>query len=370
MNYRSGLLLALISLVWFSIGWIAHSLSFDPHLQLIIKAYRALQREGIYADEGRLAETAVKSMITSTNDRFAATMQGMISQRYQQDFAGETGVTGVFAEKVGDNIVAQAILPNSEAEKVGLQPGDILLSVDGYPFDATSTDTDAGLLLRGPIGQAAEIVVARQGQQLTFHPVRQRRDAVANAALLPNQVAYFAQHSFALNTPEAVAATLTSLLAQNPQGLIWDLRANGGGSMEVAQAILSLFVEDETLFWARLKNGRLQPFPAQGNPIVPNIPIVILISDHTYSAAETAAISLKELRQATLIGTPTYGKGTIQATIPLQPTFLIHFTIAEWLSPSGHSINGSGITPDILIADNVETAADEPLEQALTLLNQ
>jgi carboxyl-terminal processing protease len=163
---------------------------------------------------------------------------------------------------------------------------------------------------------------------------------------------------------------IQALMAQNPTGLIWDLRNNEGGDMQAAQDILSYFIKDGLLFTADLTQGRSVQFLAKGNPIAADIPLVVLMDKTTYSAAETCAAAIAETGRGTTVGTNSYGKGVIQATIPLMDNTLLQMTIAKWLSPRGEWSQGRGVAPQIEVNDDPSTEADEPLQKAIEVLSK
>jgi len=287
-----------------------------------------------------------------------------VSERFLDDFAGQSGVIGLYPEKQGDQMVVAVIFPDEPAAQAGLKVGDIILSVDGFSFNADTTEAEAILLIRGAVGEAAHFVVQRGDEVLAFAPVRQTRQIIS-ARMLPGNVAYIAQYTFTTNAAEEMQAALDALLTQHAQGLVWDLRSNGGGSMQAAQAILSYFIEDGLLFTAELKGGRQERFPAIGDSIAPDLPVVVLVGERTYSAAETAAATMMETHRGIVIGSTTYGKGTIQTTEPIGQDCLLQFTIAKWLSPNGAWYEERGVTPGILVYDNENTRDDEVLQAAL-----
>jgi carboxyl-terminal processing protease len=239
--------------------------------------------------------------------------------------------------------------------------------VDGVEFDADTSDAEVILLVRGPVGQAARFVVQRDGEILEFAPVRQER-TIVSSRMLPEGIGYLAQYTFATDAADDVRIALGALLAGDPKGLIWDLSSNGGGSMETAQEILSYFIEDGLLFSGEGKGGRQRQFLATGEAIAPDIPLVVLIGERTYSAAETSAATMKETGRATVIGGQSYGKGTIQATYPLTEDELLQMTIAKWLSPTGRWYHEQGVAPEIEMYDDEGTEQDEVLDFAVDFL--
>ena len=161
---------------------------------------------------------------------------------------------------------------------------------------------------------------------------------------------------------------LEALMAQNPAGLIWDLRNNEGGDMQAAQEILSLFIQKGLLFSAELTQNRTVQFLAKGKAIADSIPLIVLMDKTTYSAAETSAAAIAETGRGKTIGSNSYGKGVIQATISLPNSSLLQMTIAKWLSPKGEWYHGRGVTPQIEATDNPDTETDELLQAAVKVL--
>jgi carboxyl-terminal processing protease len=241
--------------------------------------------------------------------------------------------------------------------------------VDGVTFDESTTITEAGLLARGPVGEPAHFVVQRGDEILDFYPVRRAR-ADISVQMLEGDIAYVAQSTFATNTSQEMEGALQELLAQHPRGLIWDLRGNGGGSMQTTQEVLSYFIEDGLLFTAELKGGEREPFMASGDGMATDIPLVVLVDEHTYSSGETAAVAVAERERGTLVGSTTYGKGTINATFPLVENCMLQMTIARWLSPTDQWYGERGVSPDIFVSDDPGTDDDEVLQVGVDIMRQ
>lgn len=367
VSMRSMVGALVLILIGLAAGWVARSQLVETDVALFNQVRKGLPENHLNAlpDSRQLTYAAIRGMLEAIDDPFATLIEPDLAARFEADFGGDAGIIGLFPEKIDGVWVVSAVLPGTPSEAAGLLAGDRLVSVDGYAFDEHMTNGGATLALRGPVGEAAQVVVERDGRRLTFAPVREVRPVVLEARLLDGGIALLAQHTFTANAPEEIRAALQGLLAQQPRALIWDLRSNGGGSMEAAQGVLSQFIGDGVLFRAELHGGELQEFAAQGDGLAREIPMVVLIGQHTYSAAETAAISMSDRGRAVLIGGVTYGKGTIQTTVPLIDGSLLQFTIAKWLSPDGTWVQGVGVPPDIEVVDDPETDVDEVLETAV-----
>jgi carboxyl-terminal processing protease len=365
------LALVLICATWFVIGWTVRSVKLGPEVNLVEQVRHHLLSE--YAGEApatrELTHAAIRGMLREVDDPHSALLTPPVSQRYKDDFAGQSGVVGLFPERIDGKMVVSVVFPGEPADQAGLRVGDVILSVDGVDIKDDTSDMETILLVRGPVGKPAHFVVRRGEEILEFDPVRQER-TIVSAQMLPEGIAYIAQYTFASDSIQEMKEALRGLLAQNPKGVIWDLSSNGGGSMEAAQNILSCFINDGLLFTAELKAGKQKQFFAEGEAIAADIPLVVLVGERTYSAAETSAATIKDTARGTVIGGTTYGKGTIQATYPLGEGDLLQMTIAKWLSPTGQSYDGRGVTPEITVSDDESTEEDEVLRFAVDYLLQ
>jgi carboxyl-terminal processing protease len=364
--------IVLLSVVWFGIGWVASN-RFQPTEQALFNQVLnglSTNQIGDVPERRELTYAALRGLIDRLGDPHAAFLEPAIAERFQADYDGRTGVIGMFPELLDGQWVITVALPDQPAFQAGLRPGDILRYVDNIPVTAEITAAEITLLIRGPVGQPAQIVVERDGEERLFTPVREERLVAGAPQMLDGNIAYLPQYTFTSNAPEVVAGTLRQLMAQQPDALIWDLRSNGGGSMEATQEVLSYFIEDGVLFLAELQNGRQRVFEATGETMAPEIPLVVLIGERTYSSAETAAISVADHQRGILIGQPTHGKGTIQEVVDLVDGSKLQYTVAYWLSPTGQAYEGDGVPPDLFVTDDPTTETDEVLEFALTHIRE
>ena len=370
-NWKDTGFTILVALVWFAIGWVANGRFQQSDTALFEQVQRGLIDHHVDAlpPSREMTYDAIRGMVAGIDDPHAAFFDPELGARFLQDFEGETGVTGILLDLKGEQWEVIFLLPGEPAEEAGMQLGDIVLSIDGVALTNKLTMPEITLLLRGSADSPAEFVVQRGEETLTFTPVRKARPIVSSGEMLPGDIAYFAQYTFTANSPALVKDELDKLIAQNPKAIIWDLRSNGGGSMESAREILSFFIEDGTLFLVELKGGEKRPFNATGNTLAPDIPLVVLVGERTYSSAETSAISVLENERGVLIGSTTYGKGTVQETVPLMDDSRLQYTVAHWLSPSGVWVEEIGVDPVIFVEDDPETEVDEVLEEAIRYIN-
>jgi carboxyl-terminal processing protease len=364
--------LLILCTTWFLIGWILRDRRPpDADVVLIEQVRHQLLSEhpGEIPSSRELTYAAIRGMLGRLDDPQAALLTPPISHRFWDDFHGNSGVIGLFPERLDGEMTVSVVFPGEPADQAGLRVGDVILSVDGVEFDAHTSSTEASLLIRGPVGVPARFVVRRGDEILELYPVRQVR-TIVEARMLDSGIAHLTQYTFTVNSAQKVREALQELLSQQPRGLIWDLRSNGGGSMLASQEILSYFIADGLLFMAELKGGERQQFMANGDGIATDLPLVVLIGERTYSAAESSAVAIRDSQRGTLIGETSYGKGTIQKTEPLIEECLLQMTIAKWLSPSGQWYEGRGVEPDFVVSDDESTKEDEVLQFAVDYIKQ
>jgi carboxyl-terminal processing protease len=369
---RTVVAIVLLAGISFLAGWLVRGWQLGPNVGLMVQVQKYLLTEAypMAVPTGReLSYAAARGMLDHVGDPYSALIVPPMSYRVQDDSAGMTGIIGLYAEKHNGELVVQVVVPGEAADRAGILPGDVILSIDDVQVDEDIGEIEATLLMRGPVGESAHIVVRRDGQTLEFAPLRSPRPKVSTQMI--EGIGYIYQHTFTTDTAGLVKDALQELLAQQPRAIIWDLRSNGGGSMDTAQTILNYFIEDGTLFTAEQSRGRVREFRADKQKVIDaHTPLVVLIGEHTYSAAETAAAAISETGRGITIGSTTYGKGTIHATIPLVNDCLLQLTIAKWLSPSGQWYNERGVEPDIAVQDDAGTEEDEVLQYAVNYILQ
>jgi carboxyl-terminal processing protease len=355
--------------VFFGIGWWVNEGSGDPNEKLLIAAFQEISSNSFFNSQSgqQLANAAIRGMLGTINDPYAALIEPQAAQNLQNTFSGKTGVVGLYTTIKDNQVLISIVYPNGSAEKAGLRVGDILLSIDGKTMDQTTNSSETGLLLRGVPGTTVHLTVQREGQVFEFDLVRKEQQFVTSR-MLPEGIGYISLNAFNQTASQQMKQALEEILKQKPAGLIWDLRNNEGGDMQAAQDILSYFVKDGLLFSAVQSNNRTLEFKAKGGAIAGDNPLMVLMDKTTYSAAETCAAAIAETGRGKTIGNETYGKGVIQATIPLPKDNMLQMTVAKWLSPKGEWYHGHGVSPQIEVSDDPTTPTDEILQKALELL--
>ncbi|MEZ4864629.1 MAG: S41 family peptidase [Caldilineaceae bacterium] len=372
------LLLVCTSLIWFLIGWIMHSRTVatvvslaTPENQLIAKAQQALLHSQYNTSSAKdLAYGAIQGLIQQTHDPYAHLFRPPASRAYYADLADDIGAPGLWFDIIDGKMVVIDVTPNKPAAQAGIKEGDILLGVDGTMFDDFTSGDEASILLRGPAGSTVDITVQR-GEKVQNYKVARVTREIISSSIITHEIGYIRQNLFPLHSEEQVKNHLNSLLKSQVRALIWDLRDSRGGAMSTTAATLSYFVAPNIpLYTADFLDGQQLPFESEGNTITLDLPLVVLINNRTYSSSEMAAVALAENNRATLIGTKTSGKGTIQDVYFLDEDHLLRMSIAKWLSPTGRWLEGQGVAPTIEVTDDSKTTEDEVLDFAVDYIQE
>ena len=337
--------------------------------RLIDLAYRNITRDSLFSQQStrEISYAAIRGMLDVIEDPYAELIEPTAAQNFTSTFSGQTGVVGLYAEKIDQHVVISIVFPNGSADLAGLRVGDVILAIDGVTLDQDTDSSEAGLMIRGAPGTNVNLKILRDGQELDFELTRQPREFVSYR-MLPEGIGYITLTAFNRTASEQMKAGLTALLALKPAGLIWDLRNNEGGDMQAAQEILSYFIQDGLLFTADMTHDRTYRFEASGEILAADIPLVVLMDQTTYSAAETCAAAVAETGRGKTIGSTSYGKGVIQATIPLLDNTLLQMTVARWRAPGGEWYHERGVPPQIEAYDDPATSTDELIDQATAIL--
>ncbi len=325
---------------------------------LIQEAYDRILLEAVEApDETILARGAVKGMIEAlqkTEDPYAFFYSPRGYRSFQELTTGRFSGIGVWLKLKKKELQIVSVLPDTPAVEAGLERGDVITAIDGQVVSEISTD-DAVALIKGPAGSTVKLDIERAGEPVNFEIERAEIDLPnLQARLTPDGLGYVRLFGFARNAGKQVRQEVRKLTDRGAEGIILDLRDNGGGLFSEAIEVASVFIEDGEVVTYRAANEEDVVYDATGDAYE-ELPLVVLVNEGTASASEIVAGALQDRDRAVLIGITTYGKGSVQEVVPLSDSSAVKFTTAAYLTPSGRNISGEGIAPDF----RVKLAADE-----------
>lgn len=235
-------------------------------------------------------------------------------------------------------------------EKQDMKPGDRMISVDDTNLNAMSS-REISAALKGEPGSTVTLTLSRDGERIELLAKRQAVQLhYARADILDSDIGYLKISRFGGKTHERVKQLLADLLQRNVKSLILDVRDNPGGSTRAARNMMSMFDQAPWVYCEQYKTGAVKRLPREGD-VMTDLPVAVLVNEHSMSSAEILAGALQDYKRATLIGAPTYGKGLIQKVFPLAEPLggAVRTTIAMYGTPSHRLLHGRGLVPDIYV---------------------
>ncbi len=300
-------------------------------------------------DDVALIEGAIDGMLATLDDPHTRYLSPQDQSAAQESMAGEFQGIGAEVEDVDGNITVVSPIDGSPAAAAGIQPGDILRQADGVELTGMDV-SEAAALVRGPAGTTVSLVVERDGELLNIDIVRDViKLATVRGEILEEGIAYVRLSRFGNTTDEELADLLPELMAEDPSGMILDLRRNPGGALDTTVEIADQFLDEGLVLVERFGDGEERPFEASDEGLAQDIPLVVLVDEGSASASEVLAGAIQDRDRGTIIGQVTFGKGTVQTWHTLSNNGGVRVTIAEWLTPGNGSINEVGLTPDYFI---------------------
>jgi carboxyl-terminal processing protease len=262
---------------------------------------------------------------------------------------------------------------NQPAWKAGVKRDDLIIEIDGESIIGTDL-TSAVDKIRGPKGSKVALTILRVGEDeaLTIEVVRDTIELPTIATkTLDGDIAYVQLNTFNENAGDLVRQAVQDALAQNPKGLIFDLRGNPGGLLSQAVEVASVFMEDADVLIERFADGKEEVYPTEGKAVALDIPLVVLVNEGSASASEIVAGAIQDNERGQMVGVTTYGKGSVQLPQTLSDGSILRVTIARWFTPADRTIDGTGLEPDVTVEisdEQLAAGADPQLDKAIELL--
>ena len=306
-------------------------------------------------DDRELVDNALNGMVTGL-DPHSSYMNAKQYGDMQITTKGEFGGLGL--EVTSDSGLVKVISPidDTPAQRAGMKAGDLILSLDGKSVEGLSLN-DAVDRMRGPAGSTITINIKRENVDKPIDVTMTREVIhiqVVKSALY-GDVGYVRLSSFNEESQPKLKEAIEKLKAQNPhlKGLVFDLRNNPGGLLDAAVDICDDFIPDGEIVSTRARHAdESQRWDARGTDLTSGLPLVVLINGGSASASEIVAGALQDHRRAIILGTRSFGKGSVQTVIPMGNDGALRLTTARYYTPSGRSIQGLGIAPDVLVEES------------------
>jgi carboxyl-terminal processing protease len=325
-------------------------------------------------DDTLLMQGAIRGMIDALGDEHSSYMDPKTFEDANAGLSGEYEGIGAWVDTTADYLTVISPIPGSPAETAGLEPGDKIIAIDGEDM----TGIDAELVRQrvlGPAGSTVVLTIAREGEPESLEFTITRDKIVVKSAageMLENDIGYVQIATFGDKTTPELRAALEDLMAQNPKGLVIDLRNNGGGYLQTSVEVASEFIGEGVILYEQYGDGERTTYQALKNGQATDIPLVVLINEGTASASEIVAGAIQDYGRGKLVGVASYGKGSVQNWVPLSDNQgAVRVTIAKWLTPDERTIHGEGLQPDVLVEitdEDRQADLDPQLDKAVEIL--
>lgn len=321
-------------------------------------------------DRASLENGAIEGMIESLNDPYSAYLTPEEFRRYQEHTKGTFSGVGVTLEPKDGQLLVVSTLDNSPAQQAGIKAGDLIVAVDEEAVAGRAPE-EAAAMIRGEEGTTVVLRIRRNDQEIDIPIVRKSLELpIVSDKMLERdgkKIGYIKLEQFSLDAGSKVKGSMDKLINEGAQGIIFDLRNNGGGLLEEAVNVSSVFIQNGPIVSVVSRDQSKHTYEARGDANE-SIPLVVLINNYTASASEIVAGAIKDDGRGKLIGEKTFGKGVVQNLDPLSNGGAIKFTSGSYFTPKGIDINKIGIEPDVSAADDPATPADEVLDRGLAEL--
>jgi carboxyl-terminal processing protease len=324
----------------------------------------------------KLDDASLKGIVESLNDPFSHYLTPNEATQFNESVSGEFEGVGMNVEEDRRGLQVLRVFEGSPAAKAGIRRGDIILSVNGRSIAGVNSDV-ATSRIKGEAGTTVELSVVTPGdaEPRELEVERERIEVpVASGRIVERdgkKLAVVELASFSSGAHGILRQEIDEQLKKGADGIVLDLRGNGGGLLTEAQLVSSIFIEDGKIVSTRGRSRPERTLEAEGDAIDEDIPVVVLVDGGSASASEIVTGALRDTGRATVVGTRTFGKGLVQEVKPLSNGGVLDITVANYYLPGGETISRSGIKPEVRAADDPDTDRDEALPTALdTLLEQ
>ena len=346
-----------------------------PEFDRVAEVWEVLGSEHIDRqrfDADQLSEGAIRGMLQSLDDPYASFLNADQFGVESQDFKGFFEGIGAQVGMRDGRLTIIAPMPDSPAQQAGIRPGDVILSIDGETT-LNVTLFEAVSKIRGEKGTTVELLVLHLNDADAVI-ILVKRGVIpltsVSFTMLEGGVGHLRIFTFSNNTNDEVEAALKEFGDSRGTALVIDLRNNPGGLLRSVVEVASQFLDDGLVLYEVDAQGERKDWKVKSGGKAREVPMAVLMNQFSASASEVLSGALIDHQRATVIGTTSFGKGSVNTLRPLSDGSGIYFTIARWYTPEGTLIEGDGITPDIVVQLPPDATEDLQLKRALEILQQ
>ncbi len=363
-------LLVIIALS-FGTGYTLAARTLSPQgqgLDLVAQAWNFVFESYVDQDKldpGAMSQAAIKGLVEVLDDPYTYYLSPDVSQLGLSNLEGKFGGIGAMVTVRDEQITIIAPIAGSPAAKAGIRAGDVILEVDGRSASGMSL-AEAVLSIRGPEGTSVTLLVQHQDEPEPeeIEIVRTEIKITSVRFEMKGDIAYISIAYFSERTGEELSQALQSLAQQGATGIVLDLRSNPGGLLEAVIDATSYFLKEDVVVNVLDNQGKLTARMVKPGITVTDLPVVVLVDSYSASGSEVLAGALQDHSRATIAGTKTFGKGSVNVVRQLKDGSGLSITTARWLTPNGHLIEGEGLTPDY----ELEAGGEDAIQWAIAHL--
>ena len=318
-------------------------------------------------DPAILLDETANGYVNGLSDPYANYFTKAEYQRETENNRGQMTGFGLTIQQDSSGYLRIAgVMPEAPAAEAGLKEDDLILSIEGEALPAIGYGR-ATELLTVNAGESRQITVRRGTEEKAYTLTARQIDLVSVSLEMKEEIGIITISGFYGNTAEQTKAAVEEAQSQGARGLLFDLRNNGGGTVEGVCATLDYLLPEGTLMTSRLKDGTVEEtYTSDAAEIT--LPMTVLVNENTASAAELFACDLRDFGKAELVGTQTYGKWVKQRLYPLSDGSALRLTGAAFYSAADGNYDGVGLTPDYIVTQSADQTADLQMQKALDVL--
>ena len=322
-----------------------------------------VERDSLDADA--LRQGAIRGMLEALDDPYTSYLDAEAYQLGLSDLEGKFEGIGAHIGIRDNQLTIIAPIADSPADKAGIRTGDKVLEINGMSTSEMSL-AEAVLFIRGPKGTSVRLLVLHQDETEPeeIEIVRAEIEVTSVRFEMRGDIAYIRITNFSERTDDELSSVLDNIAREKARGIILDLRSNPGGLLQAVVEVASHFLTEGIVVDVVDNQGNHETMSVKRKKVTTDLPMIVLVDSYSASGSEVLAGALQDYARATIAGTKTYGKGSVNVLRQLKDGSGLYITTARWLTPNGHLIEGEGIDPDY----ELELGGEDAIQWAIDYL--